>query len=152
MKPTVTHAACLAAMVAVAALGAGCASNSSYPQATDYSTQADISTYGTIDSIRVVRVDPSTSGAGAVAGGLLGALAGSQIGSGAGKTAATAAGAIGGAVIGNRVEENRNMPRDVYQISVRLDNGDYRTINQDSAYDLRVGSRVRVVDGRVYRY
>jgi outer membrane lipoprotein SlyB len=44
------------------------------------------------------------------------------------------------------------MPRDVYQISIRLDNGDYRTINQDSAYDLRVGSRVRVVDGRVYRY
>jgi outer membrane lipoprotein SlyB len=149
MKPTVSLAAM---MVAVAALSAGCASNSSYPQSTDYSSQADISTYGTVDSIRVVRVDPSTSGAGAVAGGLLGALAGSQIGSGSGRTAATAAGAIGGAVIGNRVEENRNAPRDVYQISVRLDNGDYRTVNQDSAYDLRVGTRVRVVDGRVYRY
>ncbi|WP_028103998.1 glycine zipper 2TM domain-containing protein [Pseudoduganella violaceinigra] len=149
MKPTVSLAA---SMVALAALTAGCASNSTYPQATDASTQADVSTYGTIDSIRVVRVDPSTSGAGAVAGGLLGALAGSQIGSGNGRTAATAAGAIGGAVIGNRVEENRNMPRDVYQISIRLDNGDYRTVNQDSAYDLRVGSRVRVVDGRVYRY
>ena len=149
MKPTVSLAAL---MVAVAALTAGCASNSSYPQATDYSSQADSSTYGTIDSIRVVRVDPATSGAGAVAGGLLGALAGSQIGSGSGRTAATAAGAIGGAVVGNRVEESRNMPRDVYQISVRLDNGDYRTINQDSAYDLRVGSRVRVVDGRIYRY
>jgi outer membrane lipoprotein SlyB len=149
MKPTVPLAAI---MLAAAALSAGCASNSSYPQATDYSSQADISTYGTVDSIRVVRVDPATSGAGAVAGGLLGALAGSQVGSGSGRTAATAAGAIGGAVIGNKVEESRNMPRDVYQISVRLDNGDYRTINQDSAYDLRVGSRVRVVDGRVYRY
>ena len=61
MKPTVTLAAI---MVAVAALSTGCASNSSYPQATDYSTQADISTYGTVDSIRVVRVDPATSGAG----------------------------------------------------------------------------------------
>lgn len=141
-----------AAMVAVAALSAGCSSNPSYPQSTDYSTQADVSTYGTVDSIRVVRVDPATSGAGAVAGGLLGALAGSQVGSGSGRTAATAAGAIGGALVGNRVEESRNMPRDVYQISVRLDNGDYRTVNQDSAYDLRVGTRVRVVDGRVYRY
>jgi hypothetical protein len=37
------------------------------------------------------------------------------------------------------------------QIEV-LDNGDYRTINQDSAYDLRVGNRVRLVDGRIYRY
>ena len=150
MKPTVSLAAI---MVAAAALSTGCSSNSPYtPQGTDYSTQADISTYGTVDSIRVVRVDPATSGAGAVAGGLLGALAGSQIGSGTGKTAATAAGAIGGAVIGNRVEENRNVARDVYQISVRMDNGDYRTVNQDSAYDLRAGTRVRVVDGRVYRY
>ncbi|MTW09256.1 glycine zipper 2TM domain-containing protein [Pseudoduganella eburnea] len=150
MKPTVSLAAI---MVAVAALSTGCSSSSpNYAQATDYSTQGDYSTYGTVDSIRVVRVDSGTSGAGAVAGGLLGALAGSQIGSGSGKTAATAAGAIGGAVIGNRVEENRSQPREVYQISVRMDNGDYRTINQDSAYDLRAGTRVRVVDGRVYRY
>jgi outer membrane lipoprotein SlyB len=87
-----------------------------------------------------------------VAGGLLGALAGNQIGAGSGRTAATAAGAIGGAVIGNQVEANRNLPHEVYQISVRLDNGDYRTVNQDNVTDLRVGSRVRMVDGRVYRY
>lgn len=150
MKTTLTLASM---MIAVAALTAGCSSSSNtYPASTDYSTRADMGTYGTIDSIRVVRVDSSTSGAGAVAGGLLGALAGNQIGSGAGRTAATAAGAIGGAVIGNQVEQGRNAPHDVYQISVRLDNGDYRTVNQDSAYDLRVGSRVRVVDGRVYRY
>jgi outer membrane lipoprotein SlyB len=105
-----------------------------------------------IDSIQVVRVDPATSGVGAVAGGLVGALAGNQIGSGSGRTAATAAGAIGGALVGNSVERNRNQPYDTYQISIRLDNGDYRTINQDSAYDLRVGNRVRLVDGRIYRY
>lgn len=140
-----------AVMVAVAALTAGCASTSN-PTGTNYSTQADASTYGTIESIQVVRVDPATSGAGAVAGGLVGALVGNQIGSGSGRTAATAAGAIGGALVGNQVESNRNAPHDVYQINVRLDNGDYRTVNQDSAYDLRAGSRVRVVDGRVYRY
>ena len=147
MKPT--HALS-AAMVAVTLLTAGCASDS--PTGTNYSTQADASSYGTIENIQVVRVDPATSGAGAVAGGLVGALVGSQIGSGGGRTAATAAGAIGGALVGNQVESNRNAPHDMYQISIRLDNGNYRTVNQDSAYDLRVGSRVRMVDGRVYRY
>lgn len=148
MKTTTTLAAM---MLAVAALSTGCASNNT-PQSTDYSTRADAATYGTIDSIQVVRVDPSTSGAGAVAGGLIGALAGNQIGSGGGRTAATAAGAIGGAVVGNQVEKGRNAPHEMYQISVRMDNGDYRTVNQDSVYDLRPGSRVRMVDGRIYRY
>jgi outer membrane lipoprotein SlyB len=145
-----TTPALAAIMVAVAALS-GCAS-STYPTDTNYSTRADASTYGVIDNIQMVRVDPATSGAGAVAGGLVGALVGNQVGSGSGRTAATAAGAIGGAVAGNAIERNRNMPHDVYQISVRLDNGDYRTFNQDNVYDLRVGTRVRVVDGRVYRY
>jgi outer membrane lipoprotein SlyB len=139
-----------AVMIAVSALITGCASHTSQP--TNYSTAQSDGTSGVIDSIQVVRVDPATSGVGAVAGGLVGALAGNQIGSGSGRTAATAAGAIGGAVVGNSVERNRNQPYDTYQISVRLDNGDYRTINQDSAYDLRVGNRVRLVDGRIYRY
>jgi outer membrane lipoprotein SlyB len=139
-----------AVMIAVSALVTGCASHTSQP--TNYSSAYSDGTSGVIDSIQVVRVDPATSGVGAVAGGLVGALAGNQIGSGSGRTAATAAGAIGGAVVGNSVERNRNQPYDTYQISVRLDNGDYRTINQDSAYDLRVGNRVRLVDGRIYRY
>lgn len=105
MKATHTLSA---AMVAVSLLTAGCASNA--PTSTNYSTQADAATYGTIENIQVVRVDPATSGAGAVAGGLLGALVGNQIGSGSGRTAATAAGAIGGAVAGNQIESNRNAP------------------------------------------
>lgn len=146
MKTTHTLAA---TMIAIASL-TGCASNT--PVADTNYSRADSASYGTIESIQVVRVDPATSGAGAVAGGLVGALVGNQIGSGSGRTAATAAGAIGGALAGNKIESNRNAPHDVYQINVRLDNGDYRTVNQDSAYDLRQGSRVRMVDGRVYRY
>ena len=54
MKPT--HALS-AAMVAVSLLAAGCASNA--PTSTNYSTQADASTYGTIENIvgRVGRRD-----------------------------------------------------------------------------------------------
>ena len=147
MKTTQTLAAL---MIASTALLTGC--SSSPVQSTNYSTQADAATYGVIDSVQVVRVDPATSGVGAVAGGLLGALAGNQIGSGSGRAAATVAGAVGGAVVGNKVEDGRNQQHDVYQISVRMDNGEYRTVNQDSIYDLRVGNRVRLVDGRVYRY
>jgi len=74
------------------------------------------------------------------------------VGSGSGRAAATVAGAVGGAVVGNTVEGNRNEAKEEYQISVRMDNGDYRMVNQDSVYDLRVGNRVRLVDGRLYRY
>ena len=60
-------------------------------------------------------------------------------------------GAVIGGVVGNQVEGRRQQAQN-YQISVRLDNGEYRTVVQDSAVDLRPGNRVRVVDGRVYRY
>ena len=84
---------------------------------------------------------------------MVGALAGSQVGSGSGRTAATVAGGVAGAAIGNNVERNRNAGgQEQYQINVRMDNGEYRAVTQDSVYDLRVGNRVRIVDGRVYRY
>ena len=146
-----------AVVIATSMMLSGCAGNSPpayYPSGSQsgspYGAQSDAATYGTIDAIQVTRAGPGSSGAGAVAGGLVGALLGNQIGSGSGRTAATVAGAVGGAVVGNNVEKNR--AQDAYQISVRLDNGDYRTIVQDNVNDLRVGNRVRVVDGRAYRY
>jgi outer membrane lipoprotein SlyB len=109
--------------------------------------------YGTIESIQVTNAEGRTSGAGAIVGGLVGALAGNQVGSGGGRTAATVAGGVAGAAIGNNVERNRNVDgQQMYAVNIRLDNGEYRTIVQDSVVDLRVGNRVRVVDGRVYRY
>ena len=153
MKPTRTLAALA---LAGSALLTGCASNSgqTYPYSSEtYGSQSNAAGYGTIESIQVVQDQGSTSGAGAVIGGLVGALAGNQVGSGTGRAAATVAGAVGGAAIGNKVESNRNTNgAQNYQINVRLDNGEYRSLVQDSIYDLRVGNRVRVVDGRVYRY
>lgn len=156
MKSTSTMA-CI--VLASAALLGGCASNSpsqSYEGASSaggaYNTTANMG-YGTIDTIQVVRGSGGTSGTGAVLGGLVGAIAGNQVGSGSGRAVATVAGAVGGAAIGNKVEANRNANgQEQYQISVRMDNGDYRNVTQDSVYDLRVGNRVRIVDGRVYRY
>ena len=149
MKTTQTLAAL---MIVTTTLVTGCATDS--PQSPNYSSsQPESASYGRIDSIQMTRANQgSSSGAGAVVGGLAGALLGNQVGSGRGRTAATVAGAVGGAVVGNQGEKSRAQGQDAYQISVRLDNGDYRTIVQDSVQDLRVGNRVRVVDGRAYRY
>ncbi len=139
-----------AALFAGVAALSGCASNTTQPQQIGYISN-DSSTYGTIDSINVVQTRGS-SGVGAVTGGLIGGLLGNQVGSGGGRTAATVAGAVGGAVVGNNVENTRNAGKEEYQITVRMDNGVTRTVQQDSVYDLRVGNRVRLIDGRLYRY
>ena len=152
----------VAATVAAVALLSGCASSPSYNNGGyasggyngGYSNSAQSMGYGTIESIQVTQAENRTSGGGAVVGALVGALAGNQIGSGSGRTAATVAGGVGGAVVGNNIERNRNAGggQEMYQVNVRMDNGEYRTVVQDSVYDLRVGNRVRLVDGRVYRY
>ena len=152
MKATRTLAA---AVLATTALLTGCASTSTQPYNSGYNSgYNNVSMgYGTIESIRVTQGANRTSGAGAILGGVVGALAGNQVGSGSGRTAATVAGGVAGAAIGNNVERNRNAGgQEQYQINVRMDNGEYRAVSQDSVYDLRVGNRVRIVDGRVYRY
>lgn len=154
MKSTTTIATL---MIASAALLGGCASTSDpYNTGTygAYGTPSGVAMgYGTIDSIQVTRGQGATSGTGAVVGGLVGALVGNQVGSGSGRTAATVAGAVGGAALGNKVEGDRAAGgRDMYQVNIRMDNGEYRSVVQDSVYDLRVGNRVRIVDGRAYRY
>jgi outer membrane lipoprotein SlyB len=152
----------LAALLAAGAVLGGCASNSDPYYANNdgyhngysngYNNTASAG-YGTIESIQVTNGEARTSGAGAIVGGLVGALAGNQVGSGGGRTAATVAGGVAGAAIGNNVERNRDSEgQQMYSINVRLDNGEYRTVTQDSVYDLRIGNRVRIVDGRVYRY
>ncbi len=109
--------------------------------------------YGFIDSIQVVPASSNSSpGVGAVVGGVVGGILGNQVGGGVGNTVATVAGVVGGAVVGNQIEQRNRAPsQNVYQISVRLDNGSYQTIQQDSVTNLQVGNRVRVENGRVYR-
>ncbi|GGC76179.1 hypothetical protein GCM10011396_24280 [Undibacterium terreum] len=111
--------------------------------------------YGVVDSIQIVQVQTERRGpgAGALVGGIVGGVLGNQVGGGSGNTVATVAGAVGGAVVGNRVEQNNNPPqvREMYQITVRMDNGSYQTITQDAIADVRVGTRVHIENNRVYR-
>lgn len=142
-------------LIATTVLG-GCASNGPQQTSTPYysNSGSNSSSYGAIESIQMTRpAANATSGGGAILGGLVGGLLGNQVGGGSGRTAATVVGAVGGAVVGNNVEKNRNAGAPaMYEIRVRLDNGDSMTVVQDSIYELRVGNRVRIADNHAYRY
>jgi outer membrane lipoprotein SlyB len=146
----------VAAVLAATAVLSGCASNA--PANNRYNSNAGYASSpvqgsGTIDSIQVIQGRAQTGGGGAIIGGLIGAVAGNQIGSGGGRTAATVAGGVAGAVVGNNVEKNRaGDGPEMYQINIRMENGEFRSVTQDTVGDLRVGNRVRLVDGRAYRY
>lgn len=156
-----THYTIAAAFIMAAAILSGCASpypynpipvSQSYPVNTQ-SSQPQYREFGVIDSIQMVQGNSGNGvGAGAVVGGVVGGLLGNQVGGGSGRTIATIAGVVGGAMAGNQVEQsNRAQAPDMYQIRVRLNNGAYQTINQDSIADLRIGNHVRIEGNRVYR-
>jgi len=146
----------IATFLTVAALMSGCANTNSRPESSSsyYSGAA----YGVIDAIEMTRessdgIGGSGIGAGAVIGGVVGGVLGHQVGGGTGKDVATVAGVVGGAVVGHQIEKgNRQQQQDEYRIRVRLDNGGYQTVTQQSMNDLRVGDRVRIENNRVTRY
>ncbi len=105
-------------------------------------------TCGTVQSIRAVELTGKATGLGAVAGGVTGAMVGNQMGRGNGNTAMTVLGAAGGALAGNEIEK-RVKKRYSYRVTVRMDDGSFRTLSQSSAPAVAVGERVRVVDGTV---
>lgn len=153
-----------AAILAATAALSGCASNApfgnsnqgyndGYNNRDNRASSGQVQGSGTIDSIQVVQGKAPTGGGSAIIGGLVGALAGNQVGSGGGRTAATIAGGVGGALVGNNIEANRaNNAPEMYQINIRMENGEFRSVTQDTVGDLHVGNRVRIVDGRAYRY
>jgi outer membrane lipoprotein SlyB len=116
------------------------------PGAVQDSRLAACAACGTVDSIRPVEVHGEATGLGAVAGGLTGAVVGHQLGNGRGQDAMTVIGAAGGAVAGNQIEKNVNK-RIVYRVTVRMDDGSFRTVSQASAPAFAVGDKVRLVQG-----
>ncbi len=145
-----------ATLIIAATVLAGCSSSPNSAPITNptMGSPSYSSAYGVVDSIQVVQTSTGgTSGVGTVAGGVVGGALGNQVGGGSGRTAATVAGAVGGAMLGNQMEKNiRNSGGQAYQIGIRLDNGTYQVVQQESIADLQVGSRVRLENGRVYRY
>lgn len=97
----------------------------------------------------------------AVVGGIIGAvvgnLAGKHINSGDNRTAATVLGAAGGAAVGNRMGQRQENTAaagaagPAYRVTVQTDQGAWRTYEVGALGDLRVGDRVRVENGVIYR-
>lgn len=101
---------------------------------------------GEVASVREVVTKAQGSGLGAVGGAVVGGALGNQVGDGKGRDLATVAGVIGGAVAGNEIEK-RSRSTKSYEITVRLDNGSTRVINEPNLPSWKTGDRVKVVDG-----
>jgi len=101
---------------------------------------------GTVESIRTVEVRDEAGGTGAAAGGPGGAA---DQAVGGGGTAATLLGA-GDAIAGSDIEKNMKK-RYAYRVTVRMDDGSFRTISVSSPPTFAVGDKVRVVEGKLVR-
>lgn len=88
------------------------------------------------------------SGIGAILGAVAGGVIGHQIGGGNGRKIATVAGALGGAYAGNRYEGSRISG---YEMSIRLDSGEVRSLRYDSNPGFAVGDPIRLAGGQVVR-
>jgi outer membrane lipoprotein SlyB len=141
MKPL----SALAFLSACALLGA-CAgpSNSgnvynSYQAMTEQSVRM-----GVVESVRNVTIANPESGVGTMGGAALGGLAGSSAGSGRGEAAMGIVGALAGGLLGNRIENQANN-KPGFEITVRLENGELRSVTQLADEMFRPGERVRLL-------
>jgi outer membrane lipoprotein SlyB len=104
---------------------------------------------GVVDSITSYEQKAEKgSGIGAVAGAVLGGVIGNQVGGGNGRKLATVAGAVGGGYAGNEIEKSRNT-QTIYEVVVKMENGDIRTFKPSNKPEWREGDRVRLTDGRL---
>lgn len=126
------------------------------------SRQQEFVQYGRVRSIEQFGGDYRArerreNGAGAVVGGLVGGVIGNQVGHGNDRAAATVLGAVAGAVIGNAIERQEVRTDDRraglrYRVWVQLEGAGEQAFDFERLDGLRVGERVRVVDGRLQRY
>ncbi|MEC5213603.1 outer membrane lipoprotein SlyB [Polaromonas sp. CG_9.5] len=130
-----------------------------YPAQSQYpaqNQQGNYVEYGRVSNIEVFQTQQQQaqgSGLGAILGGVAGAVVGHQFGGGKGRDVATVAGALGGAVAGNSIEKNRNPGvSQAYRVTVQMDNGGARAYDIPATGELRIGDRVRVQNGQLFRY
>ncbi|MDC9580926.1 glycine zipper 2TM domain-containing protein [Xenorhabdus sp. PR6a] len=115
--------------VAVATTLSGCADMgalSSDTYSINQAKQAQTVTYGTILSVRPVKIKGNQTGdpnmLGLIGGAVLGGLLGNTVGDGSGQKLAAAAGAIAGGLAGQGVEGALNQTKGV-ELEIRMDSG-----------------------------
>lgn len=142
-----------AAMLTAALATTGCATSPGYYGGSPTSNSgAACYDCGTVTRIETGVGSRAPNATGAVVGGLVGAVAAREIAKNRtdseGRTnTATVAGAVGGAVVGNAIQ---NRVGTGYNIFVRMQDGREAVAMQDDLGTIRVGSYVRVSNGRAY--
>ena len=126
---------------------AGCANTSTLSGDVYSSSQARTAQsvqFGTIVSVRPVRIQAESSGiVGGLGGAVVGGLLGSTIGGGTGQDIATAGGAIAGAAVGKRIEDSMNQV-DGVEMEIQREDGS-RVVVQRANPRFQPGVRVRMV-------
>lgn len=138
----------LSAALVASLMMTGCAQTDIYSGSVYSGSQAKEArsiSYGTIVSVRDVKIQADSSGViGTVGGGVLGGLAGSTIGGGSGRAVASAVGAIAGAMAGSAIEEKASQVSSLEMV-IRKDDGKEIVVVQKKENGFVAGKRVRIV-------
>lgn len=103
---------------------------------------------GVIERVDAIEQKGEGSGIGAVGGAILGGVLGHQVGEGSGKKLARIGGAVLGGFAGNEVEK-RTRSATHYQVTVRMEDGTRRVIDQQTTPVWRQGDPVRIRNGEI---
>lgn len=134
----------LAALLVAVTL-AGCATSNSGSTYSRYETQREaVVREGVVDSVREVMIEGTKTPIGTLAGGVIGGVAGSNVGGGSGRIVGGVIGAVAGGMLGSAAEEGITR-KPGYEITVRLNNGELRSIVQEADEQFRAGDRVRLI-------
>ena len=162
LSSLVTAGVAAAMLAACSSYGPTASTYPSYPYSTTTSYPVATAPVAGTEFGRIVNVEYLPVGTtapagnhvlGAVVGGVVGGLLGNQIGSGGGRAAATVLGGVAGAAVGNQIARNHQgvTTQAGYRITMQTDQGLMRTYEVPATGDLRVGDRVRVDNGVIYR-
>ncbi|HZY20692.1 MAG TPA: glycine zipper 2TM domain-containing protein [Ramlibacter sp.] len=140
-----------------------------YPSAGVQGTQAAAIETGRVTDIQTVQMGATSATnpnvGRAIAGGIIGAVVGNVVGknvnNGHNRSAATAIGGAAGAAVGSGAvgglgrndssTASSGAAAPAYRVTVQTDQGAWRTYEVGALGDLRVGDRVRVENGVIYR-
>ena len=103
---------------------------------------------GVIEHVEAVQQKGEGTGIGAVGGAILGGVLGHQVGEGSGKQLARIGGAVLGGFAGNEAER-RVRTVSHYRVTVRMEDGSRRVIEQQSEPAWRNGDPVRIRNGEI---
>jgi outer membrane lipoprotein SlyB len=160
-----TRLATIASLTALAALLSACVSRPVVVNTTPPTVAAAPATttivaapaptsleFGRITNIEFFQAGAPTSSInvpGAIVGGIAGAVVGNAVSGG--RDAATVLGGAAGAAIGSQVGKPTGAARSVYRVTIQTDAGGWRTYDVPATGDLRIGDRVRIENGVIYR-